>query len=116
MSIGARAEPAGGAEKAEGGTHRMRARAVSREDRREREKGRWGCGALGEAVRWGGSERTWMAKREEGRAESVRTRRRICIGTAGIARRRFTMAAWRSIARSREARMAGVEVETGMPP
>eukprot|EP00964_Phaeocystis_antarctica_P114778 scaffold78732_cov33-Phaeocystis_antarctica.AAC.1 len=57
-----------------------------------------------------------MAKREEGRAESVRTRRRICIGTAGMARRRFTMAAWRSMARSREARMAGVEVEMGMPP
>ena len=34
---------------------------------------------MGEAVRWGGSERTWMAKREEGRAESVRTRRRICM-------------------------------------
>ena len=36
-----------------------------------------------EAVRWGGSERTWMAKREEGRAESVRTRRRICTGWNG---------------------------------
>ena len=32
----------------------MRARAVRREVRRERAKGRYGCGASEEAVRWGG--------------------------------------------------------------
>ena len=72
-------ESAGGDEMAESGTRRMRARAVRREVRRERAKGRCGCGAEEEAVRWGGSERMWMEKSEEGRAESVRTRRRICM-------------------------------------